>query len=137
MSAVRGTVRARHCPMGMRRIRLPHGSTMSSAVRFRFAPFAILAGSLLLANTGTGLADTPPTSGATPAATQEKAPDKKPAPKKDVKPNVTPAATGSPGSTSQDAAALSRERLKRCQLHPGTCVQGGNKSDAAHYPREQ
>jgi hypothetical protein len=122
--------------MGMRRIRLPHGSTMSYVVRFRFAPFAVLTAFLLLANIGVGRADTPPSSGAMPAATQEKAPDKKPAPKKDVKPTVTPAATGSPGSTSQDAAALSRERLKRCQLHPGTCVQG-NTSDAAHYAREQ
>jgi hypothetical protein len=105
--------------------------------RFGFLP-GIVALGYMLAIAGAAWADAPPAGSSEPSAVQEKSADKKPPPKKkkEVKAPAPPTATAAPHTSSEDAGAAARERLRRCQLHPGTCVQGGGGADA-HYPREQ
>jgi len=110
------------------------GIVTNVAPRFRLAPLAVVLGSLLLGTALAVLADPPPARGSDSGAEQEKPADKKPPPEKK---EVKPATTVAPGTSSQDAGVIARERRRRCQLHPGTCVQGSDKGNAAHHAREQ
>lgn len=54
-----------------------------------------------------------------------------------TKPEAVPAAAQSGASgplSAEQSAALAQQRLRRCQLHPGTCVQGSGGAPPLNSP---